>query len=38
MPRVIHFEICVDQSERAVKFYADVFGWRIHKWEGTEDY
>jgi predicted enzyme related to lactoylglutathione lyase len=38
MPRVVHFEINVDQPERAVKFYTDVFGWKIEKWEGPLDY
>jgi predicted enzyme related to lactoylglutathione lyase len=37
MPRVIHFEIPVDNVERAVKFYSDVFGWKIQKW-GPQDY
>jgi predicted enzyme related to lactoylglutathione lyase len=38
MLRVIHFEINADQPERAVKFYSDVFGWKIEKWEGPMDY
>jgi predicted enzyme related to lactoylglutathione lyase len=38
MPRVIHFEISVDEAERAVKFYSEVFGWKAQKWEGPEDY
>ena len=38
MPRVIHFEIGVDDPERAIKFYTDVFGWQIKKWEGPIDY
>jgi predicted enzyme related to lactoylglutathione lyase len=38
MPRVIHFELATDQPERAAKFYTDVFGWKIHKWEGPADY
>jgi predicted enzyme related to lactoylglutathione lyase len=37
MPRVIHFEIPVDKADRAIKFYSDVFGWKIEKW-GTQDY
>ena len=32
MPRVVHFEINADNPERAVKFYATVFGWKIDKW------
>ena len=38
MPRVIHFEIPVDDPERAVAFYEKVFGWKIEKWEGPMDY
>ena len=38
MSRVVHFEISVDDSDRALKFYGDVFGWRAEKWRGTEDY
>ncbi|MCZ6676123.1 MAG: VOC family protein [Candidatus Poribacteria bacterium] len=38
MPRIVHFEIPADQPERAIKFYNDVFGWQINKWDGPEDY
>jgi len=38
MPRVVHFEIHADDLEQAVKFYQDVFGWEIVKWEGPQDY
>ncbi len=34
--RVAHFEIHADDPERAVKFYTDVFGWDIQKWEGGQ--
>lgn len=37
--RVVHFEIHVDDTERAVKFYKDIFGWDFQKWpmpDGTE--
>lgn len=34
MPRVVHFDITAEDPERAVKFYADVFGWKAEKWEG----
>lgn len=30
--RVVHFEIQVDDLERAKKFYTDVFGWTYEKW------
>jgi len=38
MPRVVHFELAADDPNRAAKFYTDVFGWQIHKWEGPGDY
>lgn len=38
MPRVVHFEIFVENPERSTKFYSDVFGWKIKKWEGPIDY
>jgi predicted enzyme related to lactoylglutathione lyase len=27
--RVVHFEVPFDDADRAVAFYADVFGWKI---------
>jgi uncharacterized protein len=38
MSRVIHFEVPVDDPERALKFYTDVFGWQISKMPGPMDY
>ena len=38
MPRVIHFEIHAADPERAVRFYSQVFGWEIMKWDGPADY
>ncbi len=38
MLRVTHFEIHADEPERAVKFYENVFGWKIHKWQGPLEY
>jgi predicted enzyme related to lactoylglutathione lyase len=32
MGRVIHFEIHVDDIERAKKFYGEVFGWTFQDW------
>ena len=37
MPRVIHFEINVDNPDRATKFYSSTFGWKIEK-AGPMDY
>jgi predicted enzyme related to lactoylglutathione lyase len=36
MNRVMHFEIQADNVERATKFYTQVFGWKIDKWEGGQ--
>jgi predicted enzyme related to lactoylglutathione lyase len=38
MPRVVHFDITADDVERAIRFYEDVFGWKIEKWSGPFDY
>jgi uncharacterized protein len=34
MPRVIHFEIPADNTERAANFYRKAFGWKIEKYPG----
>ena len=36
MPRVIHFSINADDPQRAIRFYTDVFGWKIEKWGEPE--
>ena len=36
--RIIHFEIPVDDPDRATKFYAGIFGWDITRWDGPIDY
>jgi len=38
MSRVVHFEIPADDTERAVAFYTDVFGWKFQKWDGPMPY
>ena len=38
MSRITHFEIPADDPERAIKFYEEVFGWRIEKWDGPIEY
>lgn len=32
MGRLIHFEIHVDDMDRAIKFYEEVFGWTFQDW------
>lgn len=32
--RVLHFEIQVDDIQRAIAFYTTVFGWVIEEWKG----
>jgi predicted enzyme related to lactoylglutathione lyase len=36
--RVVHFELPVDDPDRASDFYQKVFGWHIEKWDGPQDY
>ena len=38
MPKVVHFELNVEDSERAIKFYKEVFCWKIEKWTSSLDY
>jgi predicted enzyme related to lactoylglutathione lyase len=38
MPRPIHFDLTVDNPERAMKFYRDTFGWKFEKWDGPLEY
>jgi predicted enzyme related to lactoylglutathione lyase len=38
MSKVVHFEINVDNPQRAIKFYSSVFGWKIDKYGGSMDY
>jgi hypothetical protein len=38
MPRVIHFQIKVDDPKRAIDFYTSVFRWEIKKWDGPIEY
>ena len=38
MLRVSHFELPASDPEKLVKFYEDVFGWTVKKWDGPMDY
>jgi predicted enzyme related to lactoylglutathione lyase len=38
VPKVIHFEIPAEETERAVKFYQKVFGWKFDKNPGPMNY
>jgi uncharacterized protein len=38
MSRVVHFEIPAYDLARAAKFYEEVFGWNIKKFDGPFDY
>lgn len=35
--KVTHFEIPIEDEERASKFYSEIFGWEINRWK-DEDY
>jgi len=37
MPTVQYFEIPADDLERVQKFYRQVFGWNIQKWDDKEN-
>ena len=36
--RPTHFEIPVDDPDRAEKFYSSVFGWTVQRYEGAPTY
>lgn len=39
MPTIVHFDIPADEPERAEKFYAELFGWKLEKpFEAMEYY
>jgi predicted enzyme related to lactoylglutathione lyase len=38
MKRPVHFEIHAENPERVAKFYRELFGWKITKWDGPVDY
>jgi hypothetical protein len=38
MPRPSHFEIPVDDADRAEKFYGSLFGWTFQRFEGAPQY
>ncbi len=38
MSRVVHFEVPADNPQRLIRFYEEVFGWRIEKWDGPLEY
>jgi len=35
---IVHFEIFADDTEKIVKFYRDLFGWKIEKMPGPTEY
>ncbi len=38
MPKVVHFEITAEDPGRAIDFYKNIFGWKIDKWDGPQEY
>lgn len=38
MHRPFYFELAVQEPERAMEFYKQVFGWTIQKWDGPMEY
>ncbi|HEX6538562.1 MAG TPA: VOC family protein [Candidatus Dormibacteraeota bacterium] len=38
MARPTHFEIPVDDPDRAEKFYSTIFGWTFQRYEGAPSY
>lgn len=38
MPRVVHFEITANDPDKVIPFYTDVFGWKVTKFPGPQEY
>lgn len=38
MSRIVHFDIMAQEPQKAVEFYAKVFGWTLQKWSGPTEY
>ncbi len=38
MPTVVHFEIPAEDVQRAKKFYEELFGWKIDRMPGPQEY
>lgn len=38
MSKIVHFEIPVDDPDRALAFYEEVFDWKATSWEGPQAY
>jgi len=36
MSSIVHFEIFCDEEERASKFYAELFGWKVERIPGAK--
>ncbi len=36
--RVVHFELFAAEPVRVGRFYREVFGWRLERWEGPAAY
>lgn len=36
--RVVHFELPIDESQRARAFYTQVFGWELTPWPDAPEY
>jgi len=38
MSKPFYFELAVEDPERAMEFYKQVFGWTMQKWDGPMEY
>lgn len=38
MPRFVHFELPARDPQSLARFYTEVFGWEVSKWDGPVDY
>jgi predicted enzyme related to lactoylglutathione lyase len=38
MPTIVHFDLPADDTERARKFYSEIFGWKFESYAGPMEY
>ncbi len=38
MPTIVHFDISAEDTARAKKFYAELFGWKFEGYPGPVDF
>ncbi len=38
MHPIVHFELHTSDPDKTLPFFEKIFGWKLNKWEGTQEY